>query len=141
MNEGNRKPLSTYRLQLHEHFRFSDALSLVSYLQTLGISDIYASPILKARKGSMHGYDVVDPLQLNPELGTEDEFESLTLDLKSRGMGFILDIVPNHMAASHENPWWFDILENGLASPFSSFFDIDWQDFKKGNQHPDTKRQ
>ena len=129
MNEGNRKPLSTYRLQLHEHFRFSDALSLVSYLQTLGISDIYASPILKARKGSMHGYDVVDPLQLNPELGTEDEFESLTLDLKSRGMGFILDIVPNHMAASHENPWWFDILENGLASPFSSFFDIDWHHF------------
>jgi len=118
-----RIPAATYRLQLNHAFRFNDALKLVPYLKNLGISDIYLSPILKARAGSLHGYDVVDPRRLNPELGTEEEFENLVQHLKQQGMGLLLDIVPNHMAASSENPWWLDFLENGTTSPYAVFFD------------------
>ena len=121
-----RIPCSTYRLQFNSSFKFEDARSIVSYLDQLGITDIYSSPILKARKGSSHGYDVVDPLCLNPELGTEQQFQSLVSELKHRKMGLLLDIVPNHMAADIENPWWADVLENGYASPYADFFDIDW---------------
>src|SRR5215470_10927565 len=123
-------PISTYRLQFSRDFRFSDALRIIDYLHELGISDLYASPILKARAGSTHGYDVIDPNQLNPELGTEQEFDELCRALQARDMGLILDIVPNHMAASMDNPWWFDVLEKGEESLYSPFFDVNWQSKK-----------
>lgn len=121
-----RIPVATYRLQFNRQFRFEDAQTLVPYLYRLGISDLYASPILKARSGSSHGYNVTDPSQLNPELGTGEEFETLIQTIKQHEMGLLLDIVPNHMAASPENPWWSDLLENGLCSPYAAFFDINW---------------
>jgi (1->4)-alpha-D-glucan 1-alpha-D-glucosylmutase len=121
-----RIPSATYRLQFSLKFRLSDALELVPYLNELGISELYASPSFKARRGSSHGYDVADPQRVNSELGTEAEFDELVLKLKSYSMGLLLDIVPNHMAASHENPWWMDVLENGPRSEFADFFDIDW---------------
>lgn len=129
-----RIPLATYRLQLNKDFRFNDARSLVSYLSRLGISDIYASPIFKTRKGSSHGYDVTDPTTLNPELGTGQNFNNLVKELGQQGMGLLLDIVPNHMAASPENPWWQDVLEHGKKSPFAGFFDIDWLNFGGSSQ-------
>src|SRR5262245_11804973 len=125
-----RIPISTYRLQFNRDFRFTDALRLVDYLYELGITDLYASPILKARAGSTHGYDVTDPTQLNEEIGTPEEFDEFCRALQSRGMGFILDIVPNHMAASLDNPWWFEVLEKGEESAYSQFFDVNW-DSKK----------
>jgi (1->4)-alpha-D-glucan 1-alpha-D-glucosylmutase len=124
-----RVPVASYRFQFNRGFRFADAQALVSYLHELGITDIYASPIFKARAGSTHGYDVVDPTRLNPELGTEEEFNALVRELKRYRMGLLVDIVPNHMAASNENEWWMDVLENGPSSPYASYFDIDW--------HPD----
>ncbi|MFC1929487.1 malto-oligosyltrehalose synthase [Chloroflexota bacterium] len=128
-----RIPVATYRFQFNKDFRFKDARSLVSYLSQLGISDIYASPILKARKGSTHGYDVTDPTVLNPELGTDRDFDDLVKELKQQGMGLLLDIVPNHMAASPENPWWRDVIEKGQDSPFAIYFDTDWLNFKGKN--------
>jgi len=119
-------PLATYRLQFNKQFRFEDACELVHYLQQLGISDLYASPIFKARQGSSHGYDVTDPTRLNPELGTEADFDTLVRKLRDYNIGLLLDIVPNHMAASSESPWWMDVLENGLCSPYANFFDINW---------------
>jgi (1->4)-alpha-D-glucan 1-alpha-D-glucosylmutase len=121
-----RVPRATYRLQFHAGFTFADARAIVPYLADLGISDIYASPILRARKGSGHGYDVVDPSALNPELGSEDDFNALHEELKQRDIGLLLDVVPNHMAASHENAWWMSVLENGEHSRFLHYFDIDW---------------
>lgn len=106
-------PLATYRLQFNRRFRFEDAKVLVPYLFRLGVSDLYTSPILKARHGSSHGYDVVDPSRLNPELGTEADFDALVRKLKDHEIGLLLDIVPNHMATSPENPWWMDLMENG----------------------------
>jgi (1->4)-alpha-D-glucan 1-alpha-D-glucosylmutase len=126
-----RIPASTYRLQFSRRFRFEDARVLVPYLDALGITDLYASPLLQARKGSAHGYDVTDPGRLNRELGSEEEFDDLVRILAGRGMGLLLDIVPNHMAASSENPWWIDVLESGQASPFAPYFDIDWRSSKK----------
>src|SRR5205085_2057342 len=119
-------PIATYRLQFNREFRFSDAMLLVEYLAKLGITDIYASPILTSRKGSKHGYDVIDPTQIDPDIGTVHDFELLQDELLKRGMRLILDIVPNHMAASSENRWWMDVLENGNESVFASYFDIDW---------------
>ncbi len=121
-----RIPVATYRVQLNLGFRFADATALVPYLHELGISDLYASPRFQARKGSEHGYDVADPLRVNSELGTEQEFDDLADRLKAYRMGMLLDIVPNHMAASWENPWWRDVLEHGPGSRFASYFDIDW---------------
>ena len=121
-----RLPSATYRLQLNQDFRFADALKILDYLYQLGISDVYLSPILASRKGSGHGYDVTDPSRINPELGTEEEFAALQAELQNRGMGLLLDTVPNHMAASAENPWWMDVLENGAQSAFAAFFDIEW---------------
>jgi len=126
-----RIPLATYRLQFHRRFRFEHARALVPYLEALGVTDLYASPLLQARKGSAHGYDVTDPTRLNPELGPEAEFDALVGAFRERGMGLLLDIVPNHMSASSENRWWMDVLENGAGSSFAPFFDIDWRSPKK----------
>src|SRR5580700_2324102 len=117
---------ATYRFQFNSGFKFSDAAALVDYLADLGISDIYASPILSSRKGSKHGYDVTDLTQIDPEIGSPEDFDQLQAKLLDRGMRLILDIVPNHMAASNENRWWMDILENGPESGFASYFDVDW---------------
>src|SRR5688500_5566891 len=121
-----RVPVATYRVQFNADFRFCDALAIVPHLHRLGISHLYASPIWAARSGSTHGYDVVDPNRLNPVLGTREEFDALAGALRSRDMGLIVDIVPNHMAASPENVWWMDVLENGAASPYASYFGINW---------------
>ena len=124
-------PLSTYRLQLNNQFQFEDARKLVSYLHRLGIGHMYTSPILMARKGSQHGYDIIDHNQLNPEIGSEEEFQQLVAELKQRGMGLLLDFVPNHMGVGHgTNPWWQDVLQNGRTSMYADFFDIDWEPLK-----------
>jgi len=125
--ETGRVPLATYRLQFNKSFTLRDATALVPYLDALGISDIYASPFLAARPGSIHGYDVVDPTRLNPEIGSDDDLDALNVALRARGMGLIMDVVPNHMCiASGENRFWLDVLENGRSSPYARFFDIDW---------------
>lgn len=122
---------ATYRLQLHRDFTFHDAIAILPYLASLGISHVYCSPYLRARQGSTHGYDICDHSQINPELGGEAGFRAFVAALRVNGLGHILDTVPNHMAASLENPWWVDVLENGPASPYSSFFDIDWRPIKQ----------
>lgn len=119
-------PCSTYRLQFNPNFRFVDGRDLVPYLSDLGISDLYSSPRFKPRRGSSHGYDITNPLRVNPELGSEEDFDEMASKLHHYGMGLLLDTVPNHMAASYENPWWMDVLENGRASTYSNYFDIDW---------------
>jgi len=120
-------PRATYRVQFNCRFTFADATRLVPYLDRLGISHLYASPILKARPGSAHGYDIVDHAALNPELGSPDDFETLIQTLHHHGLGLLLDFVPNHMGiGGADNPWWLDVLEWGRASPFAEFFDIDW---------------
>ena len=125
------RPLSTYRLQFNKNFHFDDARRLVAYLGQLGVSHCYASPILMARAGSQHGYDIIDHNRLNPEIGTEAEFRSLVAELKSHGMGLLLDIVPNHMGVGHgTNPWWQDVMQNGRSSAYADFFDIDWEPLK-----------
>jgi (1->4)-alpha-D-glucan 1-alpha-D-glucosylmutase len=121
-----RIPTATYRLQLRNGFGFSEAEAIIPYLERLGITHIYVSPIFKARAGSPHGYDVVDPGQLDPALGTTANFERLHRTLKAAKMGWIQDIVPNHMALSQENPMIADLFENGPASPYYEFFDIVW---------------
>ncbi len=120
-------PASTYRLQFHQGFRLVDGLDLVPYLSDLGITDLYSSPRYSARRGSSHGYDIANPGRINSEIGTEQDFSDLSARLRHYRMGLLLDIVPNHMAASYENPWWTDVLENGFSSPYARFFDIDWQ--------------
>ena len=128
---AGRVPVSTYRLQLNHRFTFRDAADVVPYLAELGISDLYASPYLQARPGSMHGYDITNHERLNPEIGTEEEHGRMTSLLREHGMGHLLDIVPNHMGiAGGSNPWWNDVLENGPSSPYSVFFDIDWKPYK-----------
>jgi (1->4)-alpha-D-glucan 1-alpha-D-glucosylmutase len=120
-------PSATYRLQMHRGFTFRDAERLADYLDRLGVSDVYASPYLKARPGSTHGYDISDHRQFNPEIGTPEEHAAFVTAYRERGMGHLLDIVPNHMGiVGNENVWWNDVLENGQASPYAGFFDIDW---------------
>jgi (1->4)-alpha-D-glucan 1-alpha-D-glucosylmutase len=127
-----RVPIATYRLQFNHQFKFSNAKSIISYLHELGISDCYASPYFMANKGSLHGYDVLDPNQLNPEIGTDEEYREFVKELRKYEMGQILDIVPNHMSiAGDENSWWVDVLENGPSSVFADFFDIDWDPVEK----------
>ena len=125
-------PGATYRLQFNKDFRFVDGRDLVPYLSDLGITDLYSSPRYKARRGSSHGYDIANPLRVNSELGTEEDFDEMAEKLHHYSMGLLLDTVPNHMAASYENPWWMDVLENGPSSAYASYFDIDW--------HPTTSK-
>src|ERR1700728_3259527 len=121
-------PVATYRLQLTADFDFDAAASVVPYLKQLGISHVYASPFMKARKGSTHGYDIVDHTKFNPELGGEAGFERLSQTLKAHDLGLILDFVPNHVGVHFaDNPWWLDVLEWGEASPHAVSFDIDWE--------------
>ncbi|MBC3498222.1 malto-oligosyltrehalose synthase [Pseudomonas sp. SWRI100] len=122
------KPLTaTLRLQFHSDFTLDHAVPLVPYFAQLGISHLYASPILKARAGSRHGYDVVDPTQVNPELGGEAALQRLVAALRQHGMGLILDTVSNHMAVGGaDNPWWQSLLAWGRRSPYAEFFDIQW---------------
>ncbi|SEM90049.1 maltooligosyl trehalose synthase [Sphingomonas gellani] len=121
-------PRATYRFQFHKDFTFADAEALVPYLDRLGISHVYASPITVAAPGSTHGYDVVDPTCINPELGGEDAFRRLVAALRARGMGVVIDIVPNHMGvAGGANAWWNDVLMHGQASDHAAVFDIDFR--------------
>ena len=121
-------PIATYRVQLTADFDFDAAAAIVPYLKALGITHLYASPFMKARKGSTHGYDIVDHTALNPELGGEDGFVRLSDALKIDGLGLILDFVPNHVGIHFaDNPWWLDVLEWGPASPHAASFDIDWE--------------
>lgn len=122
-----RIPGSTYRLQFTPKFGFRAAEDIIGYLSELGISDLYASPIFKARRGSTHGYDVVDPTKLNPELGSEADFFALAQEVKNNGMGWLQDVIPNHMAFDHANSMLMDVLEIGEASTYYNFFDIDWE--------------
>ncbi len=123
-------PTATYRLQFTPAFGFRDATAIVPYLHDLGVGHMYASPYLKARPGSTHGYDVVDPNALNPEIGTPAEHAAMVAAAQAHGMGQILDFVPNHMGVGSDNPWWVDVLEWGERSAYAGFFDIDWQPLK-----------
>jgi (1->4)-alpha-D-glucan 1-alpha-D-glucosylmutase len=121
-------PIATYRLQLTANFDFDAAAATVPYLKALGITHLYASPFMKARKGSTHGYDVVDHTIINPELGGDAGFERLSEALRQHDLGLILDFVPNHVGVHFaDNPWWLDVLEWGEASPHAVSFDIDWE--------------
>jgi len=120
-------PRATYRLQFHAGFRFADATALVPYLASLGISHVYASPYLKARAGSTHGYDIVDHNALNPEIGTLAEYRTFVETLRAHGMSHILDFVPNHMGVGgDDNAWWLDLLTWGEDSHYADYFDVDW---------------
>ena len=124
-------PVSTYRLQLRREFGFAEARKVIPYLATLGVTDCYTSPYLKANPGSTHGYDISDHRELNPDLGTTADYEAFSEDLRARGFGHIVDVVPNHMAAdARSNPWWRDVLENGESSLYGEFFDVDWDPIK-----------
>jgi (1->4)-alpha-D-glucan 1-alpha-D-glucosylmutase len=127
MPDMTRVPTSTYRIQFTPEFGFREVIDLIPYLEKLGISHIYASPLLKPVSGSEHGYDVVDPASFNPELGEESDVQEMLGELSNRGMGLILDIVPNHMAVNSANEWWQDVLEHGQRSAFAHYFDIDWE--------------
>lgn len=120
-------PRATYRLQLHRDFGFADARAVLPYLAALGISHVYASPFLKARPGSTHGYDIVDHATVNPEIGSEEDFDLYCACLAELGMSQVIDIVPNHVGVlGAENAWWLDVLANGPASEYAAHFDIDW---------------
>jgi (1->4)-alpha-D-glucan 1-alpha-D-glucosylmutase len=119
-------PSATYRLQFRKGVTFQTAIDLIPHLQNLGISHLYASPIFTAVEGSTHGYDVVDPNEIDPAIGGREGFERMSTRLKEAGLGLILDIVPNHMAASVENAWWRDVLRHGKHSQYARHFDIDW---------------
>jgi (1->4)-alpha-D-glucan 1-alpha-D-glucosylmutase len=124
--ERRRVPSATYRLQLHGGFDFAAARALLPYLKQLGISHLYLSPVLQTTPGSTHGYDVVDPQRVNEALGGEAGWRELVAAASDAGLGIVLDIVPNHLAITMENPWWWDVLENGRASRFARYFDVDW---------------
>ena len=129
---GPRVPVATYRLQFNRSFPFKAATVIVPYLHDLGVTDCYASSYLKAMPGSMHGYDVIDPTVLNPELGTQEEYRDFIRTLQAHDMGHILDVVPNHMGIGQSaNAWWLDVLENGSSSRFANLFDIDWHPLKR----------
>jgi (1->4)-alpha-D-glucan 1-alpha-D-glucosylmutase len=126
----SRRPASTYRLQLRPGFGFAEAAAVVPYLDALGVSDVYLSPVLASAPGSTHGYDVVDHGRLDPELGGEAGYDALARACAERGMGLLLDYVPNHMGIGRWNAWWMDLLENGPASVHAPAFDVDWQPLK-----------
>jgi len=126
-----RVPLSTYRLQFNSRFTFRDAHAIVDYLHHLGVSDCYASSYLQAVPGSPHGYDVADPTRFNADIGSAADYWNWIEAMRSRGMGHVMDLVPNHMGiAKSANPWWLDVLENGPSSRFAHFFDIEWRPVK-----------
>ncbi|HYO12129.1 MAG TPA: malto-oligosyltrehalose synthase [Thermoanaerobaculia bacterium] len=121
-------PLSTYRIQFRPEFGFAEAADLADYLATLGISHLYSSPYLQAARGSTHGYDVIDPTRVNEELGGAEAHERFCRTLGENGLGQVLDVVPNHMAITERrNVWWWDVLENGPASRYATYFDVDWE--------------
>jgi (1->4)-alpha-D-glucan 1-alpha-D-glucosylmutase len=129
--DPSRRPVSTYRLQFHRDFGFADGRNLVPYLATLGVTECYCSPYLTANRGSRHGYDICSHDTLNPELGSDADYDRFCTALDAHSLGHIVDFVPNHMAADPKsNPWWRDVLENGPSSPFADFFDIDWDPVK-----------
>ena len=117
---------ATYRIQMNSGFRLAEARAVAPYLERLGVSHLYLSPILAAKPGSLHGYDVVDPTRLNPEVGSEDDLHGLASDLRQRDMSIVLDIVPNHMGTGAANPYWEDMLVNGRQSRWAGWFDVDW---------------
>ena len=119
-------PRCTYRVQLRPGFGFREAGAILDHLADLGVSHLYLSPILQAVPGSTHGYDVVDHARLSADLGGEDGFAALATSAKERGLGLLLDIVPNHMAIDPANAWWWDVLENGRSSLYSLYFDVSW---------------
>jgi (1->4)-alpha-D-glucan 1-alpha-D-glucosylmutase len=126
-----RPPVATYRLQLHAGFDFAAARAVVAYLDQLGITDCYTSPLLKACPGSTHGYDICDHNALNPELGSAADYAAFIGALAAHGMGHLVDFVPNHMSVTAaDNAWWRDVLENGRGSAYASYFDIDWNPAK-----------
>ncbi len=127
-----RVPRATYRLQLHKDFPFAKAAEILDYLAALGVSDVYASPIFKVRPGSLHGYDVTDPNAVNPELGGREGFEACSRRARDLGMGWLQDIVPNHMALDPGNRMLMDVLETGACSPYARMFDLDWDHFDEG---------
>jgi malto-oligosyltrehalose synthase len=131
MKQLDQIPTATYRVQLNPRFTFRDAAAIIPYLSALGISHFYASPYLRARPGSLHGYDIIDHNSLNPEIGSPEDYEGFVSELHRHGMRQILDIVPNHMGVmGSDNAWWLDVLENGEASNHADFFDIDWDPIK-----------
>ena len=131
MTQTLRIPTSTYRLQFNRTFTFNDARAIVPYLHELGISDAYASPYFQARAESLHGYDITDHNKLNAAIGTREEYDAFVAELQTRGMGQVLDFVPNHMGIGEPlNQWWMDVLENGPSSIYAPYFDIDWQPLK-----------
>jgi (1->4)-alpha-D-glucan 1-alpha-D-glucosylmutase len=134
LREDARAPLSTYRLQMHAGFKFADAEAIFPYLKKLGIGDIYTSPVFEARPGSTHGYDVTRHDRFNPELGGDEGFAHFSGQLKELGMGYLMDIVPNHMGVGNDSVWWQDVLENGRASEYADFFDVDWTPLKPDMQ-------
>ena len=134
--EPSSLPTATYRLQFHREFTFRQASEILDYLAALGISHCYASNYLKAVPGSLHGYDVADPTQLNPEIGDDSTYDAWVKALRAHGMGHIIDLVPNHMGiAQSANPWWQDVLENGESSRYADVFDVDWQPLKTELEH------
>ena len=122
MNRPINNPTSTYRIQFHRHFTFSDFERIIPYLDKLGVRTLYASPIVEAVPGSVHGYDSVNPQRINPEIGTETQLRAISRQLQQRGMQWIQDIVPNHMAFHPHNAWLMDVLEKGPLSNYASFF-------------------
>ncbi|HEX6747086.1 MAG TPA: malto-oligosyltrehalose synthase [Longimicrobium sp.] len=127
-SRAGRIPRSTYRVQLNRGFTFRHAAEIVPYLHELGVGDLYASPYLQARPGSVHGYDITDHGALNAEIGTDEDHARLVALLRKHGMGHLVDVVPNHMGiAGHTNPWWWDVLEGGPDSPHAAYFDVDWE--------------
>ncbi|MBV8950214.1 MAG: malto-oligosyltrehalose synthase, partial [Actinobacteria bacterium] len=122
----SRRLLATYRLQLHSDFTFADAREIVDYLDDLGVTHLYLSPIVAAMPGSRHGYDVIDPTRINPELGGRKGLLDLAATAHERGLRMVLDIVPNHLAASPDNPWWRELLRDGPDAPHARAFDVDW---------------
>src|SRR5262245_1127786 len=128
-------PGATYRLQMHAGFNLRDAARITPYLHALGITHAYTSSVLAAKAGSTHGYDVVDHGRLNPEIGTDAELNEWVGGLRERGMGWVLDVVPNHMSVFGPNEWWQDVLEHGPASPYAGHFDIAWNDHPRERLH------
>jgi (1->4)-alpha-D-glucan 1-alpha-D-glucosylmutase len=131
-----RIPIATYRIQFNQDFQFEAADKIVDYLAKLGVSELYASPIFKAKTGSSHGYDVVDPTQLNPELGSRETFDRLVKKLQDHKMGWVQDIVPNHMSYDSNNRYLMDLLENGFDSEYLQYFDTAWNSPFRSSQDP-----